>query len=183
MAPPATVDGITVQPEITQRDLRTRSKEIMDAVQGGQAFTVTRDGHRIGELVPLRRRRRFVPRSEFAAMSRTAPDLSPKVVTAWRARAAVESPSQLRDHPVEVTLTLLATLLYCREREITDTLVELLISTVHPINARADRSGGLALTRSSPERSGCGAVCLGFGGCEVGVLTTWSCGGGYRCPR
>ncbi|MFF1816158.1 type II toxin-antitoxin system Phd/YefM family antitoxin [Kribbella sp. NPDC058245] len=64
------------QLEITQRDLRTRSKEIMDAVQGGQSFTVTRDGHRIGELIPLRRRRRFVPRDEFAAMSRTAPQIS-----------------------------------------------------------------------------------------------------------
>jgi prevent-host-death family protein len=64
------------QPEITQRDLRTRSKEIMDAVQGGQSFTVTRDGHRIGELIPLRRRRRFVPRAEFAAMSQTAPKVS-----------------------------------------------------------------------------------------------------------
>ena len=42
------------QPEITQRDLRSRSKEIMDAVQRGQSFTVTRDGHRIGELIPLR---------------------------------------------------------------------------------------------------------------------------------
>jgi antitoxin (DNA-binding transcriptional repressor) of toxin-antitoxin stability system len=64
------------QPEITQRDLRSRSKEIMDAVQGGQSFTVTRDGHQIGELIPLRRRRRFVSRSEFAAMSRTASDVS-----------------------------------------------------------------------------------------------------------
>ncbi|TCO14808.1 antitoxin (DNA-binding transcriptional repressor) of toxin-antitoxin stability system [Kribbella steppae] len=63
-------------PEITQRDLRMRSREIMDAVQGGQIFIVTRDGHRIGELVPLRRRRRFVPRAEFAAMSRTAPEVS-----------------------------------------------------------------------------------------------------------
>lgn len=44
----------------------------MDAVQNGQAFTVTRDGHRIGELIPLRRRRRFVPRQEFAAMSQGA---------------------------------------------------------------------------------------------------------------
>jgi prevent-host-death family protein len=61
------------QPEITQRDLRMRSKEIMDAVERGQAFTVTRDGHRIGELVPLRQRRRFVSRTEFAAMSRGAP--------------------------------------------------------------------------------------------------------------
>ena len=63
---------MSAQPEITQRDLRTRSKEIMDAVENGQTFTVTRDGHRIGELIPLRRRRRFVPRQEFAAMSRTA---------------------------------------------------------------------------------------------------------------
>jgi antitoxin (DNA-binding transcriptional repressor) of toxin-antitoxin stability system len=63
---------VSAQPEITQRDLRTRSKEIMDAVENGQAFTVTRDGHRIGELIPLRRRRRFVPRQEFAAMSAAA---------------------------------------------------------------------------------------------------------------
>jgi antitoxin (DNA-binding transcriptional repressor) of toxin-antitoxin stability system len=61
-------------PEITQRDLRSRSREIMDAVERGQSFTVTRDGHRIGELIPLRRRR-FVPREEFAAMSLNAPDV------------------------------------------------------------------------------------------------------------
>jgi antitoxin (DNA-binding transcriptional repressor) of toxin-antitoxin stability system len=62
-------------PEITQRDLRTRSREIMDAVERGASFTVTRDGHRIGELIPLRRKRRFVSRQEFAAMSRNAPPL------------------------------------------------------------------------------------------------------------
>ena len=44
----------------------------MDAVEHGQSFTVTRGGHRIGELIPLRRRRRFVSRQEFAAMSRNA---------------------------------------------------------------------------------------------------------------
>ncbi|WBQ06340.1 type II toxin-antitoxin system Phd/YefM family antitoxin [Kribbella sp. CA-293567] len=66
---------MSAQPEITQRDLRTRSKEIMDAVQEGQSFTVTRDGHRIGELIPLRGRRRFVPRGEFAARSHAAPDV------------------------------------------------------------------------------------------------------------
>jgi prevent-host-death family protein len=64
---------MTAQPEITQRDLRNKSKEIMDAVEGGQAFTVTRDGREIGELIPARRRRRFVPRGEFAASSRNAP--------------------------------------------------------------------------------------------------------------
>jgi prevent-host-death family protein len=65
-------------PEITQRDLRSKSREIMDAVEHGQSFTVTRDGHQIGELVPIRRRRRFVSRQEFAAMSRNVPvsDLS-----------------------------------------------------------------------------------------------------------
>lgn len=60
--------------EITQRDLRSRSREIMDAVERGQSFIVTRDGHRIGELIPLRHRRRFVSRDEFATMSRNAPD-------------------------------------------------------------------------------------------------------------
>jgi antitoxin (DNA-binding transcriptional repressor) of toxin-antitoxin stability system len=45
----------------------------MDAVEHGESFTVTRDGHRIGELIPLERRRRFVPRQEFIAMSRNAP--------------------------------------------------------------------------------------------------------------
>jgi prevent-host-death family protein len=80
---------MTAQPEITQRDLRNRSKEIMDAVENGQAFTVTRDGHRIGELIPLRQRRRFVPRQEFAASSRHAP---PMDIEAFRAdqEAALE---------------------------------------------------------------------------------------------
>lgn len=64
-------------PEITQRDLRTRSREIMDAIEHGQSFTVTRDGHRIGELIPLRQRRRFVSRQDFAAMSRNAPATDP----------------------------------------------------------------------------------------------------------
>ena len=64
---------MSVQPEVSQRDLRMRSKEIMDAVERGQSFTVTRDGHEIGELVPLRRRRRFVSRAHFTETSRTAP--------------------------------------------------------------------------------------------------------------
>ena len=67
--------GMSAQPEITQRDLRTRSKEIMDAVERGQAFTVTRDGRRIGELTPLQGRRRFVSREQFAERSRMAPGL------------------------------------------------------------------------------------------------------------
>jgi antitoxin (DNA-binding transcriptional repressor) of toxin-antitoxin stability system len=83
---------MAAQPEITQRDLRTKSKEIMDAVQGGQAFTVTRDGHQIGELIPLRRRRRFVPRGEFATMSRTAPDISLEAFRADQDATAEQEP-------------------------------------------------------------------------------------------
>lgn len=82
MARCATLVLVSSQPEISQRDLRMRSKEIMDAVERGQAFTVTRDGREIGELVPLRRRRRFVSRAEFAATSRHAPTFDP---TAFRA--------------------------------------------------------------------------------------------------
>jgi TnpA family transposase len=65
--------------------------------------------------------------------------IAPKVVAAWRARAAVEAPSHLRDHPGPLMLTLLAALVHERQREITDTLADLLISTVHRIGARAER--------------------------------------------
>lgn len=73
---------VSASAEISQRDLRMRSREIMDAVEHGQSFTVTRDGHRIAELIPLRRRRRLVPRDEFTAMSRNAPAID---LTAFRA--------------------------------------------------------------------------------------------------
>ena len=65
-------------------------------------------------------------------------DVAPKVLMAWRARVAAEAPSHLRSHPHDVKATLLGAYLCCRAREITDTLVDLLISTVHRINARAD---------------------------------------------
>ncbi|MBB5110140.1 hypothetical protein FHS40_009270, partial [Streptomyces spectabilis] len=72
--------------------------------------------------------------------------IHPKVVTAWRCRAAVESPSHLRTHPQPIRLVLLAALVHQRTCEITDTLVDLLNSIVHKINARAERSS----PRSSP---------------------------------
>ena len=65
-------------------------------------------------------------------------DIAPGVLLAWRSRVAAEAPSHLREHPHEITVTLLAAYLHCRRREIIDTLVDLLITTVHRINARAD---------------------------------------------
>ncbi len=67
----------------------------MDAVEGGQGFIVTRDGHRVGELIPLRRRRRFVTREEFAAMSRASAGVD---LDAFRADQAVAQ-EQLVDDP------------------------------------------------------------------------------------
>jgi hypothetical protein len=64
-----------------------------------------------------------------------APD---PVVGAWRARAALEYPSDLRERPRPVRLTLLAALCWTRTGEITDGLVELLIGIVHKIGTRAE---------------------------------------------
>ncbi len=82
------------QPEITQRDLRNRSREIMDAVEAGQSFTVTRDGHRIGELIPIRSRRRFVDRAEFAALSAAAPEVD---LAGFRADQAAAANQRVHD--------------------------------------------------------------------------------------
>ncbi len=57
-------------------------------------------------------------------------DVAPKVLAGWRARVAAEAPSHLRSHPHEVMVMLLAAYLYCRHREITDALADLLIATV-----------------------------------------------------
>lgn len=66
-------------------------------------------------------------------------DVAPKVLAGWRSRCAVESPSHLRRRSRESAVTLLAALLRAREREITDDLTDLLIGTVHRIDARAHR--------------------------------------------
>ncbi|HUD39292.1 MAG TPA: type II toxin-antitoxin system prevent-host-death family antitoxin [Streptosporangiaceae bacterium] len=42
--------------EVSVRDLRNHGGEILDRVAGGEAMTVTRDGHPIAELRPLPRR-------------------------------------------------------------------------------------------------------------------------------
>ncbi|WP_433514205.1 type II toxin-antitoxin system Phd/YefM family antitoxin [Nonomuraea sp. CA-143628] len=59
--------------EISQRDLRNRSAEIMDGLERGERYAVIRNGHHIGDLVPLRRR--AVSRAEFAAVSCGMPRL------------------------------------------------------------------------------------------------------------
>ncbi|MEU6743749.1 hypothetical protein [Streptosporangium sandarakinum] len=65
-------------------------------------------------------------------------DIAAAVLLAWRSRVAAEAPSHLREHPDAIKVTLLAAYLHCRQREIIDALVDLLITTVHRINVRAD---------------------------------------------
>ena len=57
----------------------------------------------------------------------------------YRQRVAVEAAFELRRHPEPLRLTCLAAFAYLRGRAITDSLVDLLIETVHHIGARAER--------------------------------------------
>ncbi len=43
--------------EISQRELRNNSGDIMRRLDEGETFVVTRNGVPVGELIPLRRRR------------------------------------------------------------------------------------------------------------------------------
>ena len=58
--------------EITQRELRNDSGEIMRCLDQGESFVVTRNGVPVGELAPLRRHR-FVRPEAAIAMFRGAP--------------------------------------------------------------------------------------------------------------
>ena len=60
--------------EITQRELRNQSGEIMRELDGGETFVVTRNGVPVGELVPLRRHR-FIAAEAAVALFRAAPPI------------------------------------------------------------------------------------------------------------
>ncbi|MGH3622330.1 MAG: type II toxin-antitoxin system Phd/YefM family antitoxin [Sciscionella sp.] len=59
---------------ISQRELRNDSGQILRAVEAGESFIVTRNGHPAAELRPLRRRT-LVPRVELAHAAAHAPVL------------------------------------------------------------------------------------------------------------
>lgn len=60
--------------EITQRELRNESGEIMRKLDEGETFVVTRNGVPVGELTPLRRHR-FVAAETAVASFRAAPSV------------------------------------------------------------------------------------------------------------
>jgi len=59
--------------EISQRELRNESGEIMRGVDRGESFVVTRNGVPVAELVPLRRRRFVSVEAAVAAFAGAAP--------------------------------------------------------------------------------------------------------------
>jgi prevent-host-death family protein len=71
--------------EISQRELRNESGEIMRALDRGEAFVVTRNGVPVGELTPLRQRQ-FVRAEAAVALFAGAPVLDRR-----RFRADVDS--------------------------------------------------------------------------------------------
>lgn len=60
--------------EISQRELRNDSGEIMRRLGQGETFVVTSNGVPVGELTPLRRHR-FVRADAAIAMFHSAPDI------------------------------------------------------------------------------------------------------------
>lgn len=58
---------------ITQRELAARSKAVLDDVEAGEIYHITRNGTEIAEVRPLASRRRFVPVDELQRKWRNAP--------------------------------------------------------------------------------------------------------------
>jgi prevent-host-death family protein len=68
---------------ITQREFRNNSAAVMDAVEAGETFHVTRNGVEVAEVSPIHRRRRLaaaelverhrrLPRVDYGRMRREA---------------------------------------------------------------------------------------------------------------
>ena len=65
--------------------------------------------------------------------------ISPKLIKIYRHRAATETPYLLRQHPPAIRYTLMAAFCVQRAQEITDNLIELLMSIIQRIGTRAER--------------------------------------------
>jgi antitoxin (DNA-binding transcriptional repressor) of toxin-antitoxin stability system len=67
---------------ITQRELAARSKAVLDDVEAGEVYHITRNGTVIAEVRPLSGRRRFVPVEELQRRWRDAPAFDPAALRA-----------------------------------------------------------------------------------------------------
>lgn len=58
---------------ISQREMRNNSARIMDEVERGETYQITRGGQPVAELRPIAKRRRFVPTDELVEAHRHMP--------------------------------------------------------------------------------------------------------------
>ncbi|HLQ96715.1 MAG TPA: Tn3 family transposase, partial [Pseudogracilibacillus sp.] len=65
--------------------------------------------------------------------------ISQKILHKYRQRVATEELREIRRHPASIRYTLLAIFFWCRGREITDSLIDLLIQIIHRIGVNAER--------------------------------------------
>ena len=73
--------------EVASRELRNRTRALLDRVQAGEVITITVDGRSVAVLGPIGRRPRWLPREEFvrrigehqadAGLARTRRELAP----------------------------------------------------------------------------------------------------------
>jgi TnpA family transposase len=73
--------------------------------------------------------------------------VAPPVIQHYRQRVASEPPREIRRHPDPIRATLLAAFCWLRTQEITDNLVDLLISTIHRIGVKAEKRVDAALLK------------------------------------
>lgn len=66
-------------------------------------------------------------------------NVPPKILRKYRLRVVSEKLVEIRRHPPEVRYTLLSTFFWSRHQEITDSLVEMLITIILNINGQAQR--------------------------------------------
>jgi antitoxin (DNA-binding transcriptional repressor) of toxin-antitoxin stability system len=78
--------------ELTQRQLRNQSGDVMRSLDAGESFVVTRSGVPVGELIPLRRGR-FVSREAVLTAFAHAPQIDPTRFRADVDRLAYQDPA------------------------------------------------------------------------------------------
>jgi antitoxin (DNA-binding transcriptional repressor) of toxin-antitoxin stability system len=62
--------------KLTQRELRSKTGEVMHGLDDGEDFVITRDGKPVGELLPIQRhKRKFIPKEELLALFEGAPHI------------------------------------------------------------------------------------------------------------
>jgi prevent-host-death family protein len=78
--------------DLTQRELRNDSGEIMRALDAGESFVITRNGVPVGELTPVRRHR-FVARDPAIATFGAAALVDPRRFRSDLDRHATQDPA------------------------------------------------------------------------------------------